>query len=205
MHVEILVEDRSTAAGGVILGRLLPDSPDFTWRTTPFHGKQRMLKHLPGTLYSLAQARYADRVIVVIDQDRDDCVTLKQDIVEIAIEQGLVPREHLTIDTLLRVRIAMHELETWFLGDPDAVRAAYPGARLRYRATIRRTSICSRTPGSAWSVCCNDAATIVSRNAQSRGRRGNRPTPQPRPQPQHLAELPAVPPNAPRGLWPPYR
>ena len=94
-----------------------------------------MLKHLPGTLYSLAQARYADRVIVVIDQDRDDCVTLKQDIVEIAIKQGLVPREHLTIDTLLRVRIAMHELETWFLGDPDAVRAAYPGARLNPRAT----------------------------------------------------------------------
>ena len=30
---------------------------------------------------------------------------------------------------MFRVRIAMHELETWFLGDPSAIRAAFPRAQ----------------------------------------------------------------------------
>ncbi len=90
-----------------------------------------MLRNLPAIFYALAQARYADRIIVVIDQDRDDCERLKQDIWAMGISSGLTQPAESSSDPMLRVRIAMTELESWFLGDVHAVRAAYPRVRER--------------------------------------------------------------------------
>lgn len=131
-HVEVLVEDESTAvAVDMILQRLIDESSMQTWRLTPFRGKERMLRNLPALFYSLGQARYASKVVVVIDQDRDDCQQLKSRIWQMAVSGGLVGPDETTQQASLRVRIAMTELESWFLGDTHAIRAAYPRVRER--------------------------------------------------------------------------
>ena len=124
MHTEFLVEDESTAASvNVIMRRLLGSASPHSWHIRPFGGKHRMLRDLGGHFQAL---RWADAVIVIIDQDRDDCVELKRQIENLAKYSLLVPSSVKASKRLFRVRIAMHELETWFLGDPIAIRAAYP-------------------------------------------------------------------------------
>ena len=122
MHVEILVEEPSAeTAIDILLNRLGARTPGRTERIVSFRGKDRMLQRLHPTLRSIALAGVADHVIVLIDQDSDDCLDLKANVVEVAETAGL-----LSSSSVLRVRIAISELESWFLGDPDAVRIAYP-------------------------------------------------------------------------------
>ena len=124
MHVEFLVEDDSTAASvNVIIDRLLSGGQGHSRHIRSFGGKQRMLRDLGGHMQAL---RWADAVVVVIDQDRDDCIDLKRRIEDIARASRLLTSAAEADRRLFRVRIAMHELETWFLGDPIAIRAAYP-------------------------------------------------------------------------------
>ena len=139
MHAEILVEDRSTVATvRVLLSRMVPSGNGHSWRITPFDGKDSMPPRLPGTFRGLARSRHADRVIVVIDQDRDSCYALKQRISEMAASVGLIRTNQPTAETALRIRIVMTELESWFIGDPPAVRAAYPRVTERDMRLRRR-------------------------------------------------------------------
>lgn len=127
MHVEFLVEDDSTAASvSVIIDRLLSGRQGHSQHIRSFGGKQRMLRDLGGHMQAL---RWADAVIVVLDQDRDDCIELKRRIEDIARASRLLPSAAGAGRRMFRVRIAMHELETWFLGDPSAIRAAFPRAQ----------------------------------------------------------------------------
>jgi len=131
-HSEFLVEDRSTAVAiQSMLERLLAGRESDTWRIVPFNGKQRLLDRLPGVFRSVAQQRHIDRVIVVVDGDRDDCVELKAQIRTMADAAGLTRRDADTQATRLRIRLAMRELEAWFLGEPDAIFSAYPRIRGR--------------------------------------------------------------------------
>jgi hypothetical protein len=61
------------------------------------------------------------RFIIVRDQDSEDCYNLKQRLSSICSDAGRA-------DTV--VRIVCHELESWFLGDLQAVDQAYGGATL---------------------------------------------------------------------------
>ena len=127
IHAEFLVEDASTArVVSALLSRLRLNRDGRSGEVTSFGGKERMLRTLPGLFYTLARAQYADRVIVVIDQDTDDCEALKRHIHDDAVAADLVYRNQLTSESSLRIRIAMTELESWFIGDPAAVRAAFP-------------------------------------------------------------------------------
>jgi Domain of unknown function (DUF4276) len=78
--------------------------------------------------YSAARARGEDiRVIVLMDRDDDNCVTLKKELDAIAEGSGLTPRvrrDGAVLYTVLN-RIAVRELENWFFGDWAAVRAAF--------------------------------------------------------------------------------
>ena len=125
MHVEFLVEDSSSdAMVEVLLGRLLSAAPhgeDHSWRIHPFGGKQKMLERIPKVLGGIRAAQFADGIVVLLDADRDDCVDLKQSLMDMASSLGYQaePRE-------VWIRIAVTELESWFIGDPAATRAAYP-------------------------------------------------------------------------------
>ena len=127
MHVEFFVEDASTKeALEILINRLSRDARSFSFAITAFHGKEQMLAEIEQRLLPIARGRWADAVVLIIDQDDDDCLALKRTLAAAALSAGLPaisPRER---PISVTVRIAMSELESWFLGDPAAIVRAYP-------------------------------------------------------------------------------
>lgn len=137
MHFEVLVEDES---GKRMLDVLVPRivGPDHTVRVVPYKGighipkgltgnidvsKRIILDRLPDLLrvYGKSWQGYASAVIVVCDLD-DKC--LKAFRAELF---ALLHTCHSAPDT--RFCIAIEEGEAWLLGDPKAIRKAYPKAK----------------------------------------------------------------------------
>ena len=56
---------------------------------------------------------------------------LKEQIYTQAVKARLIRLDQPTYLSRLRIRIAMTELESWFIGDPRAVQAAYPRLTVR--------------------------------------------------------------------------
>lgn len=128
MHLEILVEEPSCeAALDVLVPRIISDAHSF--RLHSFNGKQDLLSNLPARLSGYRSWLPQDwRVVVLIDEDRQDCMELKRAIEEIARASNLVSRSAAGPGGRFEVlsRIAVEELEAWFFGDVDALVAAYP-------------------------------------------------------------------------------
>lgn len=91
-----------------LLPRVLPDG--FSAGYIVFEGKQDLHKQLGKRLRGWQ--RPDTRFIVIRDQDSSDCVTTKAELADICAEAGRA-------DSL--VRIACRELESWYLGDLQAV------------------------------------------------------------------------------------
>jgi hypothetical protein len=66
-------------------------------------------------------------IIVLIDQDGENCLTLKQKLEKIAHDQGLITRSNPKPNGKFQVinRLAIEELEAWFFGDVTALNMAY--------------------------------------------------------------------------------
>jgi hypothetical protein len=118
MHLEILVEEPSAeTALSVLVPRIVPEC---TFTLHPHQGKPALMEHLPRKLAGYAKWIPDDfRIIVVLDEDRSDCLTLKKRILAMAHRARL--------PSPLLCRIAVEELEAWFFGDVPALAAAYPG------------------------------------------------------------------------------
>ena len=132
MHVELFVEDASTKeALEVLINRLARGVGSFSFAITAFHGKEQMLAEIEQRLLPIARSRWADAVVLIIDQDDDDCLALKQTLAAAALDAGLPATGPRQRPINVAVRIAMSELESWFLGDPAAIRRAYPRLQRR--------------------------------------------------------------------------
>lgn len=109
-----------------LLPRLLP--ADRTFEVHAFQGKSDLLGKLEARLRGYAQWLPADwRLFVVVDRDDEDCRALKQRLEAVARRAGLVTRSRAgTAVWQLVNRIAIEELESWYFGDWDAVKAQYP-------------------------------------------------------------------------------
>lgn len=96
-----------------VMKKVLVDRPDVTCRFVAFQGKGDLEKRLPIKLkgWSAPDTKF----VVVRDQDEDDCLKLKERLVELSSGYGR--------DVL--VRIVCHELEAWYFGDLRAVDEAY--------------------------------------------------------------------------------
>lgn len=139
MHLEILLEEESMEiVVNSILERINPPQSEHTWKTHPHRGKQDMIRQLPKKLRAYANflpAMYRNgdyRIIVIVDKDEQDCVPLKTKILNAAHEVGL--------HTKTIVRIAVCELESWYLGDAIALEKAFPRLsrqRIGRKATFR--------------------------------------------------------------------
>lgn len=126
-HLEILVEEPSMEAFlRVLLPRLIPN--DRTFEIYPFQGKTDLLGKLEARLRGYAKWLPEDwRIVVVTDRDRDDCLELKCRLETMAARAGLHSRSRAgSVLWQLVNRIAIEELESWYFGDWEAVRIAYP-------------------------------------------------------------------------------
>ena len=155
MHFEVLVEDRSgSTALHFIMEKILgANGSDHTWKIRPYKGvghvppnlrgvtdpkKRILLDQLPKILQgygrSLNDIRHLAAVVVVVDLDDRDCMTFKQELLDVLNACNPRPR------TLFR--IAIEESEAWLLGDRDAVKAACPGAKDSVLDGYVQDSIC---------------------------------------------------------------
>lgn len=110
----------------------LPANP----ATHPDPRREGLLDQLPAKLraYGRSLDPATDRLLVLMDLDQDDCSELK----------GRLLRTLETCDPrpVALFRIAIEETEAFYLGDPEAIRRAFPKARLSRLKSYQQDSIC---------------------------------------------------------------
>lgn len=125
-HVDFLVEEPSME---MLLRSVLPKlvgEVEFSLYSSQC--KEELLAELPKRLRGYANWRRDGLCIVVlVDQDDDDCAVLKGELERIARQCGLRTRSADRECFCVVNRIVVEELEAWYFGDWDAVCAAYPG------------------------------------------------------------------------------
>lgn len=136
-RLEFLVEEPSAEAA---LRALVPKiAGTASFEVYAHSGKRSLKSKLHSRLRGYQLRRKNDswfrehcRVIVILDCDSEDCKALKRELQQTASQAGLAHRTGTSKDFVVAFRIAIEELEAWFFGDWEAVRAAYP----RVPATI---------------------------------------------------------------------
>lgn len=150
MHLEFLLEELSAEAFfSGFLPRIVPQGT--SWNLITFQGKSDLLKNLERRLKGYRAWLPNDwRIVVLVDEDREDCLRLKSKLEAAAASAGLATRsapKNRSFQVLNR--IAVEELEAWFLGDVEALRTAYAGlpAGLAQQAAFRDPDA---VPGGTW-------------------------------------------------------
>lgn len=138
MHIEIVVEDSS---GEKLLDSILPkilgcQGDPHTWRVHAYKGigripknmkagsdpsKRILLDQLPRLLQGYGRTPGVDAVVVVLDTDKRNCRDFLAELMALAASCNPAP------NTMFR--LAIEEVEAWYLGDRDALLAAYPRAK----------------------------------------------------------------------------
>jgi hypothetical protein len=121
----------------VLIPKILPDLRD-CFQIHAFDGVPDMLAKLPDRLRGYAGWMPPDwRIVIVRDEDREDCGQLESELVQIVRQAGLSPKPkgRCPRDFQVLTRIAVEELEAWLL----EVRKG-----LGRRATVFETFVSSR-------------------------------------------------------------
>lgn len=110
----------------------LPGDPSLP----PVRGREGLLDLLPATLraYGNALDPDTDRVLVLVDLDEQNCHQLKRNLL------GVLDR--CDPEPVVLFRIAIEETEAFYLGDPRAIRRAFPGAKLGRMKDYVQDSVC---------------------------------------------------------------
>jgi len=93
-----------------------------------------LLGQLPATLRAYALKGQDHCIVVLVDADQDDCKALKKEMVSMWTKLDPKPPKVL-------FRIAIEEIESWFIADAKAVSAAYPSANITQITVIRPDSV----------------------------------------------------------------
>jgi hypothetical protein len=101
-----------------ILPKIILDSQSF--KILAHGGRENLKKALKTTLPKISESNGV-RILITIDQDKHDCKNLKKELQEIIQKNCRCS---------YKIRIVCKELESWFLGDLEAISKAYP----RFRA-----------------------------------------------------------------------
>ena len=109
-----------------LLPRLLPSGR--TFEIHAFQGKRDLLSNLRARLSGYRRWLPPEwRLVVLVDQDDDDCRALKAELEQAAAGAGLLSRTTAgELPWQVTNRVVIEELEAWYFGDWDAVRGAYP-------------------------------------------------------------------------------
>ncbi|MEQ8971745.1 MAG: DUF4276 family protein [Coleofasciculus sp. C1-SOL-03] len=150
LHLEVLVEEYSAkVALDNLLPKILPSDVEFELHS--FQGKSDLLKKLPQRLKGYRSWLPDDwRIVVLCDRDNDDCQDLKKSLEDYAILSGFTTKSSTSSQqfTVLN-RIAIEELEAWFLGDATAICQAYPKIAKSF-ATQQRYRYPDAIKGGTW-------------------------------------------------------
>jgi len=151
MHIEILVEDSS---GAKLVEILVPkiigeDSNHYTMRIHPYKGigrvpkglksktdaaKRVLLDQLPRVLAGYANNPNIDAIVVIVDTDNQDCKIFLDELINIAKIKS--PNKQVLF------RLAIEEIEAWYLGDTKAIQAAYPKTKQDVLKRYKQDSVC---------------------------------------------------------------
>lgn len=151
MHIEVLVEDSS---GAKLVSTLLPAvigsyGNPHTWHIHAYRGigrlpkglstkadpsKRALLDQLPRLLAGYGKTPGIDAVVVVVDSDRRNCTNFLAEL------KDLLNKCHPAPNTLFR--LAIEEIEAWYLGDRQALLAAYPRAKVEVLNGYKQDSVC---------------------------------------------------------------
>ena len=128
MHIEFFLEEPSAEAflQGT-LQKLLPI--DTSWSFIVFQGKHDLLANLKPRLKAYRNWIPDDyKIVVLIDEDREDCRKLKRRLEAAASAAGLATKTSSKRGSFAVLnRIAIEELEAWYFGDIAALAQAFPG------------------------------------------------------------------------------
>ena len=151
MHIEVLVEDSS---GRRLLDILLPQvlgpyGQPHTWRVISYKGigripkalnpkadpaKRILLDRLRQVLPGLGRTTGIDAVVVVLDVEKRDCKAFLKDLLALAETCNPQPKT--------MFRLAIEEMEAWYLGDKEALLGAYPRAKRHVLGGYVQDSAC---------------------------------------------------------------
>lgn len=153
MHFEILVEDKSgkIALESILENILGLNGQEHTYRIISYKGIGRIPRNLRGTIdpqkrilldrlpkllkgYGKSLKNFSAAVVVIVDLDNKDCLTFKQEMLDILNDCNPQPT------TLFR--IAIEEGEAWLLGDRNAITSAYPRAKVQVLNDYTQDCIC---------------------------------------------------------------
>ncbi len=125
MWIEFFLEEQSAAELIYSLVPMILPNAEFLVYT--FDGKPDLLSKLPGQLKAYSNGLADDQfIIVLVDQDNDECRNLKLRLENYAAEAGLKTLSNSHGQFQVINRIAIEELEAWFFGDVEAIHKAYP-------------------------------------------------------------------------------
>lgn len=123
-RVVFLLEEYSMKA---LLDGLLPRLfPHLLFLCVPHDGKSDLEKSIPRKLRAWREPGV--RFVVVRDNDRGDCLALKDRLVDLC---SVRPQGDVMI------RIVCQELEAWYIGEPDALAEAFEKESLRRKVGAR--------------------------------------------------------------------
>jgi hypothetical protein len=148
MHLEFLVEDESGRCllEGIIEKIMGPSGSPHTWRIHRYRGvghlpkdlkstidpsRRVLLDRLPSLLKGYARTPGIDAIVVLVDNDARDCKSFLQDL-----------RQTIPAGPKILFRLAMEEIESWLLGDRQALLNAYPGAKASVLDSYKQDSTC---------------------------------------------------------------
>ncbi len=130
MHIDFLVEEPSAER---VLQAVLPKILEgkATHLIRVFQGKKDLLTKLPVRLkgYKRRIKNNEDlRIVVLVDQDHEDCRALKNRLERMAEEFGFITKTKAHYGEIVYVvnRIVVEEIEAWLFGDIPALRQIYP-------------------------------------------------------------------------------
>ncbi|MCB9785473.1 MAG: DUF4276 family protein [Deltaproteobacteria bacterium] len=152
MHLEFLVEDSSGASllEHVVPQILGPPGQPHTWRIKAYKGigrlppglkpgadaaKRILLDRLPQLLQGYGKTPGIDAVVVVVDSDARPCAAFLQELN--AMLEACTSQPPQTL-----FRLAIEEVEAWYLGDMEAILAAYPRAKKSVLAKYQQDVPC---------------------------------------------------------------
>ena len=120
--VFMLEEESMKAMLDIMLPKILPEAVEF--RCIPHEGKHDLEKSIPRKLKAW---QTPDTYFVIVrDKDSADCKEVKQRLTDLCVKAG-------RSDSV--VRIACHEMESWFLGDLAALGQAFNIPKLASKPT----------------------------------------------------------------------